>query len=39
MTPAYVADPEDAKIVAKDQRYAAPAAPESDMSTIWKPPR
>jgi small-conductance mechanosensitive channel len=30
MTPAYEGDPKDAKVVAKDQWYAAPAAPESD---------
>ena len=29
MTPAYEGDPEDAKVVAKDQWYAAPAAPDS----------
>ena len=30
MTPAYEGDPKDAKVVAKDQWFAAPAAPESD---------
>jgi small-conductance mechanosensitive channel len=29
MTPAYEGDPKDAKVVAKDQWYAAPAAPDS----------
>ncbi len=29
MTPAYVADPADAKVVARNQWYAAPAAPDS----------
>ena len=29
MTPAYEGDPKDAKVVAKDQWYAAPAVPES----------
>ena len=32
MTPAYESDPENAKVVAKDQWYAAPAVPEGDGS-------